>query len=57
MIIGIIESETLAKHISCECKCKSDGIKCDSNQWWNNDNCRCECKKRHVYTIMEATVF
>ena len=19
-----------------------------SNQWWNNDKCRCECKKQHV---------
>ena len=19
------------------------------NQWWNNDKCRCECKKCHVY--------
>ena len=19
--------------------------------WWNNDKCRCECKKRHVYGI------
>ena len=24
------------------------GKKCNSNQWWNNDKCRCECKKRHV---------
>ena len=22
--------------------------KCNSNQWWNNDKCQCECKKRHV---------
>ena len=22
--------------------------KCNSNQWWNNDECRCECKKHHV---------
>ena len=45
MINGINESKTLAKHISCECKCKFDGRKCNSNQWWNNDKCRCECKK------------
>ena len=19
-----------------------------SSQWWNNDKCRCECKKQHV---------
>ena len=27
MITGINESKTLAKHISCECKCKFDGRK------------------------------
>ena len=20
------------------------GKKCNSDQWWNNDKCRCECK-------------
>ena len=47
-IAGINESRTLTKHISCECKCKFDGRKCNSDQWWNNDKCRCEYKKRHV---------
>ena len=31
---------------------KSDGRKCNSNQKWNNDKCRCECKnpkEHHVY--------
>ena len=37
MITGINESKTLTKHMSCECKCKFDGIKCNSDQWWNND--------------------
>ena len=23
--------------------------KCNSNQWWNNDKCRYECKKTHVF--------
>ena len=32
MITGINESETLTKLISCECKCKFDGTKCNSNQ-------------------------
>ena len=49
MITEINESKTLTKHISCKCKCRFDGIKCNSDQWWNNDKCRCECKKRHVY--------
>ena len=45
MITGINELKTLTKHISCEFKCRFDGRKCNSDQWWNNDKCRCECKK------------
>ena len=37
MITEINESKTLAKDISCECKCKFDGRICNSDQWWNND--------------------
>ena len=44
-ITRINESKTLAKDISCECKCKFDERKYNSNQWWNNDKCRCECEK------------
>ena len=33
MITEMNESEILAKHLSCECKCKPDGTKCSSNQW------------------------
>ena len=36
MITRINESKTLTKHISCECKCKFDGRKCNLDQWWNN---------------------
>ena len=32
MITGIKESKTLTKHISCECKCRFDGRKCNSHQ-------------------------
>ena len=32
MITGINECRTLAKHISCECECKFDGRKCNSDQ-------------------------
>ena len=32
MITGINESETLTKHISCKCKCRLDGRKCNSDQ-------------------------
>ena len=51
MITGINESKALTKHISCECKCKFVGRKCNSNQKQNYDKCRCECKnpkKRHM---------
>ena len=48
MITGINVLKTLTKHISCECKCKFDGIKCNSNQWWNNNKCLCHCKKVQV---------
>ena len=37
MITGINESKT--KHIPCEFKCKFDGRKCNSDQWWNNNKC------------------
>ena len=53
MITGINESKTLTNHISCECKCRFDGRKCNSDQWWNNNKCRCECKNViHVKKIM-----
>ena len=48
LITGINKSKTLTKHISCECKYNFDGKKCNSNQWWNNNKCRCECRKIHV---------
>ena len=49
IITGINESKTITKHISCECKCRFDGRKFNSNQWWNNDICRCGCEKLHVW--------
>ena len=48
MITGVNESKTLTKHRSCESKCKFDGGKCNSDQWWENDKCWCECKRPHV---------
>ena len=39
MITEINGLKTLAKHISCECKCRFGGRKCNSNQWWNNNKC------------------
>ena len=37
MITGINELKTLTKHISCECKCKFDGRKCNSNKCWDDN--------------------
>ena len=44
MVTRINESRTLTKRILCDCKCRFDGRKCNSNQKWNNSKCRCECK-------------
>ena len=48
MITGINKSKTLTKHISCECKCRFDRKKCNSDQGWNNNKCQGECKKCDV---------
>ena len=48
MVAGINQSKILTKCISCEWKCKFDGRKCNSNQWWNNDKYQCECKKHRI---------
>ena len=48
MITGTNESKALTKHLSRECKCRFDGRKCNSDQWWNNDKCWYKCKKHHV---------
>ena len=31
------ESKTLTKHMLCDCKCKFDDKKYNSNQKWNKD--------------------
>ena len=49
MITGINESKTLTKHISCECKCRFDGRKCNSDQWWNNDKYQYMSVKNVMY--------
>ena len=46
MIIN--DSKALAKHISCQCKCKLYGRKFNSDLWWNKDKCWCQCWKCHV---------
>ena len=45
---GKNELKTLTDHISCKCKCRFDGRKCNSDQWWNNRKYPCLCKTHHV---------
>ena len=54
MIAGINESKILTKQILYECKCKFDGRKCNSNQKWNNDKCRWECKSLKKHNVREC---
>ena len=42
------EPKMLTKYVSCECKSTFDGRDCISNQKWNNDKCRSECKKYQI---------
>ena len=45
--------------MSCKCKCRFDGGKCNSDEWWNNNKCWCECKNCYVcekdYVLNPAT--
>ena len=36
---------------SCKCICKLSTAICNTNQIWNNDRCRCECKENLVNKI------
>ena len=44
MITKKNEAKTMAKHISCDCKCKFNSTACNSNQERNNKTCQCERK-------------
>ena len=57
IIIGINEQKTLSKYISSKCECKSDGIKCNSSQKWNNDKRQCECKNLKEHHMCKNTIF
>ena len=45
MITNENEAKTMAKNISCDCKCNLNSTTFNSNQKWNNKKCQCECKK------------
>ena len=53
----INKSRTLTKHISCKCKCKFDGRKCNLNQKWNNNKCLCTCKNPKEYFVSQIGYF
>ena len=36
-------------YISWEWKSRFDGRNYNSDEWWNNDKCWCECEKRNVW--------
>ena len=60
-ITGINQSKFLTKDMSCECKCRLDERKCNSDQWWKNDKCGCECKsimyvKKNIFGILIAVL-
>ena len=48
MITAENESKTLTGHILCKFICKFNRCEYNSDQWWNNNKCQCECKKHHV---------
>ena len=45
---GINKSKVLTNNVSCKCKCRNNGRKFSSDQWWNNDRYWCKYKKHHV---------
>ena len=45
------EGKAMAKHISCDCKCKFNSTTCNLNQKWNNKTCQFECKNYQTWKI------
>ena len=43
MITNKNDAKAMTKHISFDCKCKSNGTTCISNKKWNKKTCQCEC--------------
>ena len=52
----INESRTLRNQISCECKFKFDGRKCNSNPKWYRNKCYYECKNPRKLQMCEKIV-
>ena len=55
MITNKNEANTMAEHLSCDCKCKFNSTTCNSNQEWNIKSYQCgyknycKCKKDHSW--------
>ena len=49
MITNKNEAKAMTEHISCDCKCKFNSTKCNSNQKQNNKTYQCECKTIITY--------
>ena len=43
--------------MSCECECKFEGWKCNSNQKRNNGKCPCECKYLKKHHVCEKRLY
>ena len=60
MIKRTHESKTMTKHISCKCRCKFDGRKCNSNQKWTTINVHVSAKiqenNKHLESIIDDSV-
>ena len=56
MITGTNELKTFKKYLSCKCKCKFDGRKCNWNQKWNNNKSHCNCKYLKEHHLCETSL-
>ena len=41
------EARAMTEHISCDCNCKFNSAKCNSNQKWNKKHVNVNFKKYH----------
>ena len=58
MITGKNLSKILTKDIPCECKCKFDGRKCNSDQKWNkNQFLFFTCIFINYYSIIDSCYY
>ena len=44
LMLRINETRHVFYHETCICKCRLDLSVGNDKQFWNNDECRCECK-------------